>query len=373
MNTRLRPIFIALFIILLASGLSAQSFTASVRGTVADPSGAAVAAAKITITDADRGTIHPTVADEAGRYVVSALPPSTYIITVESPGFKKFVSGRITLVVQQQATVDAQLQVGDIATSVEVEGAAALVNTTQSNLGQVIENKYIISLPNLGRNAMGLTYLTPGVVGSGGRSAGADNNTNFVANGSRNSTSDVLIDGVTVVTVEQNSGITDLKFSPSIDAVQEFKMQTNFFSGRVWPDRRRCGQHGHQVWNQRLPRHRILLPAPFRPERQQLVFQPRWPYEAVLSSRSVGRRCRRSCHQEQDLLLRYLRVHQRRRAPTLRPKASRRLLQRDGDFSKTFNTSGQLMTIFNPIRHVHKRGRKYRTSSVSRATRSPSR
>ena len=88
---------------------------------------------------------------------------------------------------------------------------------------------------------MSLTYMTPGVVGSGGR-ANSDNNTNFVANGSRNSTSDVLIDGVTVTTVEQNSGITDLKFSPSVDAVQEFKMQTNFFSAEY-------GQTGGAVVN----------------------------------------------------------------------------------------------------------------------------
>ena len=87
---------------------------------------------------------------------------------------------------------------------------------------------------------MSMAYLTPGVVGSGGRRG--DNNTNFVANGSRNSTSDVLVDGVTVTTVEQNSGITDLKFSPSVDAVQEFKMQTNFFSAEY-------GQTGGAVVN----------------------------------------------------------------------------------------------------------------------------
>jgi hypothetical protein len=114
------------------------------------------------------------------------------------------------------------------------------VNTTIANLGQVIENKYILSLPNLARNSMSMAYLTPGVVGSGGRRG--DSNTNFVANGSRNSTSDVLVDGVTVTTVEQNSGITDLKFSPSIDVVQEFKMQTNFFSAEY-------GQTGGAVVN----------------------------------------------------------------------------------------------------------------------------
>jgi hypothetical protein len=87
---------------------------------------------------------------------------------------------------------------------------------------------------------MAFTYLTPGVVGSGGRPG--DSNTNFVANGSRNSTSDVLLDGVTVVTVEQNSGVTDLKYSPAVDAVQEFKVQTNFFSAEF-------GQTGGAVVN----------------------------------------------------------------------------------------------------------------------------
>ena len=168
------------------------------------------------------------------------MPPGNYVLTVESPGFKKFASGVFSVAVQEQRSISAQLEVGDVTTTVEVEGAAALVNTTISNLGQVIDNKYILQLPNLARNSMSLAYLTPGVVGSGGRRG--DSNTNFSANGSRNSTSDVLIDGATVATVEQNSGITDLKFSPSIDVVQEFKMQTNFFSAEY-------GQTGGAVVN----------------------------------------------------------------------------------------------------------------------------
>jgi hypothetical protein len=86
-----------------------------------------------------------------------------------------------------------------------VTGSATLLNTTIANLGQVVENKYIISLPNIARNAMTLTYMTPGVVGSGGR-ANSDSNTNFVANGSRNSTSDVLLDGVTVTAGAYEAG-----------------------------------------------------------------------------------------------------------------------------------------------------------------------
>ncbi len=179
------------------------------------------------------------------------------------------------LQVQQQATMDIQMQVGDITTSVEMSSSAPLLNTTISNLGQVIENKYILSLPNIGRERDEPDLPDARASSARPARANSDNNTNFVANGSRNSTSDVLVDGVTVSTVEQNSGITDLKFTPSVDAVQEFKMQTNFFCGGVRADGRRGGEHGDQVGHQRLPRHRLLLPAPRRPEREQLVHQPR--------------------------------------------------------------------------------------------------
>ena len=217
-----------------------QSYTAAVRGQVTDTSGAAIPSAKVVITESERNVQHATTTDESGRYVVTALPPGSYNLMVEAQGFKKYAQAAFPLAVQQQATIDVQLQIGDIATTVEVEGVAPLLNTTISNLGQVIENRYIISLPNIGRDSMALVYMTPGVVPSAGRAG--DTNTNFVANGTRNSTSDVLLDGVTVVTTEQNTGITDLKYKPSVDAVQEFKMQTNFFSAEY-------GQTGGAVVN----------------------------------------------------------------------------------------------------------------------------
>jgi hypothetical protein len=223
-----------------ATGLLAQSFTAAIRGTVTDSSGGAIPAAKVIATEADRNVSHTAVTDEAGRYSITALRPTAYTLTVEATGFKKHSQGRFELAVQQQATLDVRLEVGDVSTTVQVEGEAPLLNTTISTLGQVIDNKYILSLPNIARNSMSLVYLTPGVVGSAGRRG--DNNTNFVANGARNSTSDVMLDGVTVTTVEQNSGITDLKYQPSVDAVQEFKMQTNFFAAEY-------GQTGGAVVN----------------------------------------------------------------------------------------------------------------------------
>ena len=324
----------------------AQSFTASVRGTVTDDSSASIGAAKVIITDADRGTNFTTTSDENGRYVLTALPPGNYTLSVEASGFKRFASGRFTLNVQQQSTVDAKLQVGDVSTTVEVQGAADLVNTTMANLGQVIENRYILQLPNLARNSISLAYLTPGVVGAGGRRG--DNNTNFVANGSRNSTSDVLVDGVTVTTVEQNSGITDLKFSPSVDAVQEFKMQTNFFSAEY-------GQTGGAVVNMITKSgtndfhgtgYYFLRDAKLnandwfanRAGRAIPAFH-RDQFGGVIGGPVIKNKTFFFGGYE----------YTRQENPTNSTITLPTELQRRGDFSQTFNSSGQLMTIYNPF------------------------
>ena len=206
---------------------SQSSFTAAVRGLVTDGSGAAVPGAKVTVTETERNVPHTVLSDDAGRYTLTALPPGTYSLRVEAQGFKRYTQTDIPLAVQQQATFDVAMQVGELTTTVEVQSQSPLLNTTISTLGQVIENRYMLALPNIGRNPLSLLNLTPGVTGA----AGALNptNTNFVANGTRNSTSDVLVDGALVNVTEQNSGVTDLKWTPSVDAVQEFKMQTNFF------------------------------------------------------------------------------------------------------------------------------------------------
>jgi len=172
---------------------SQSSYTAAVRGVITDNSGAAVPRAKVIFTEADRNFPHTAVADDAGRYALTALPPGKYALTVEATGFKKYAETNIPLTVQQQATFDVALQVGELSTTVEVQGQAPLLNTTISTLGQVIENRYMLALPNIGRNSMSVLNLTAGVVGANGSIN--PTNTNFVANGARNSTSDVLVDG----------------------------------------------------------------------------------------------------------------------------------------------------------------------------------
>ena len=192
-------------------------------------------------------------------------------------------------------------------------------------------------------NPMAFTYLTPGVVGSGGRPG--DSNTNFVANGSRNSTSDVLLDGVTVVTVEQNSGVTDLKYSPAVDAVQEFKVQTNFFSAEF-------GQTGGAVVNMvtKSGTNRFDGTAYYflrhSPQCQRLVLEPGGrTLPTIAAIRSAGCWAARwSGTRPSSSRCRNAQAKSRSRppAPFRRCCSGREISRRRG-------TLGQVMTIYNPF------------------------
>jgi len=207
----------------LLSALGWSQYTGSIRGTITDSSKSAVPNAKITATDADRNVEFSTMSDSAGRYIFPTLPAARYSLVVQAPGFQRATEAEIRLEVQQQATVDVELKVGAVSTAVEVQGTAALLNTTSATLGQVVENQMIMSLPQNTRDPLGLIQLAPGIVTIG-------SNTNFVSNGVRNNASEVLMDGGPLTGIEQNGGVTDVKYKPTVDVVDEFKVQTNFFS-----------------------------------------------------------------------------------------------------------------------------------------------
>ncbi len=207
----------------------AQTYTASVRGTVTDSSHAMVPSASIVATEVDRNVQHTTKTDGEGRYILTSLLPGRYTLVVEAIGFQKTEVPAFSLEVQQQATVNVELKVGQTTTAIEVSASAPLLNTTAATLGQVIENKFIQTAPLADRNPLALVMLTPGLVPTESE-AGGTASTNFVANGTRNSTAEVVLDGAAISGIEQNSSITELKYTPSVDVVEEFKVQTNYFS-----------------------------------------------------------------------------------------------------------------------------------------------
>mgnify|MGYP005842162279 CR=1 FL=1 len=347
---------IALLLVAFPGFLLAQGgYTAAIRGVVTDASSAAVPGARITVSDVGRGTEFVTESDQQGRYTVVNLPPSQYTLTVEAAGFQTYQRSAFDLQVQQQATIDVPMQVGEVTTVVEVEASQPLLNTTIANLGQVIENKYILQLPLISRSPMALSYLTPGVVRSGGR-MGGENNTNFVANGSRNSSSDVLLDGVSVVNVEQNSGITQLKYSPSVDAVQEFKVQTNFFAaeygqtgGAIINMVTKSGTndyHGTGFWFHRADEYNANNFWSNRAGREKPDFR-RHQFGGV-----VGGPVKKD---KAFFFANFERTDET--SPTTGQLTVPTPLQREGNFSDYFTSSGQLIKIFNPFdTYVNEKG-----------------
>src|SRR5436305_342311 len=322
-----------------------SSYTASVRGVVTDRTGAAVVGAKVNVNETERNVPHAVVTDDAGRYAVTALPPGTYTLSVESPGFRKYSESKIPLAVQQQATLNVTLDVGELATSVEVTSQAPLLNTTISNLGQVIDNRYMLALPNIGRNPLTLLNLTPGVVGAAGTTS--PSNTNFVANGTRNSTSDVLVDGAIVNTTEQNSGATDLKWTPSVDAVQEFKMQTSFFSAEY-------AQSGGAIINMVTKSgtnnfhgdgYYFLRDSTFNANSWSAnrAGSPVPYYHRDQLGAVIGGPIRKN---KTFFFATYEYTHSK--SPSSQTATFPTLDQRNGDFSKTYFSDGRLITIYNP-------------------------
>jgi len=208
----------------------AQVTSGSLTGLVTDPTGAVVPGAKVVLTDTNKGYTYPTTTDAVGRYVITNLLPSTYKITVEASGFKTYIQDGIRMDVGTRSFVDVSLQLGATAQSVEVVSTAPLMSTQDSVTGQEVERALINDLPLVGRAVFDLAFMAPGIIQAPGATFGPSNNgNNFSSNGGRNAITEVLIDGVAATSYEPNTAINTLLYTPSVDAVQEFKiMQNNY-------------------------------------------------------------------------------------------------------------------------------------------------
>jgi Carboxypeptidase regulatory-like domain/TonB dependent receptor-like, beta-barrel len=229
-NFSSRLLLILLACLSLTAGLWAQKDTGTIAGTVTDPSGAVLAGAKVLVTDVDRGGAFTTTTNQSGEYVASPLKIGRYTVTVEHSGFKRAVSQPVTLDVQQRAVVNVKLQLGQATESVEVTGSAPLLETQTSELGQVVNARQVSNLPLNGRNFAQLALLTAGTTPSepGARD---EQSFGFSAGGARSLQNNFLLDGI-----DNNSNLPDLLnesnyvIQPPVDALQEFKVQTNAYS-----------------------------------------------------------------------------------------------------------------------------------------------
>ena len=153
---------------LSCSRLIAQTATGSIAGTVLEKSGNVVANASVTLTNTDTNQVRTASTNERGYYSLPLLPPASYRLSIETPGFSRFVQSDIHLNVGDALTVNPTLQVGQVSQEVTVTGQPSSLETETSSLGQVLSNKTILYLPVNGRNSYSFAALVPGVLASAG-------------------------------------------------------------------------------------------------------------------------------------------------------------------------------------------------------------
>jgi hypothetical protein len=228
-----RPLFALLFVLLCCVPLVAlaQQETATITGEVKDASGAVVPKASIIITNTETGVSLKSETNDSGVYTVPSLKPGLYSVTVEKAGFKKFVRSGITLQVNQFARIDVSLEVGDLTNTVEITQAATLLETENSSRGSVIDQKKIVELPLNGRDYNQLALLSPGVLPGTPRLASVNFKGVLNVNGNRTFNNVFLLDGVDNISYSNSFRGENVQLvQPSIEALQEFKIQTNAYS-----------------------------------------------------------------------------------------------------------------------------------------------
>jgi hypothetical protein len=211
--------------------------SASVKGSVTDASGAAVPSANVKTRNIETGAIRSSVADDAGTYLVLALPVGEYEIRVAKPGFRDAVHSGIHLVVGQEATVDVRLQVGTVKAEVSVTGDAPMVSTSTQDISGLVGEQAIKDLPLNGRSYDLLLPLNPGIVNFTSQKTGgtgisnSSTANNFAVSGNRPQQNLFLLNGVEYTGAAENNmqpgGPSGMLLG--VDAVREFNVQRDSY------------------------------------------------------------------------------------------------------------------------------------------------
>ncbi len=237
----LRRALLPVLCLVFPLAMSGQFESAEVLGTVHDPSGSPIAKADITLLNQDTGIEAKTTTDDNGNYDFFNVRVGRYTIAAEHPGFSKFTTTDVRVDVDARQRVDIALQVGAVTTSVEVTGAAAVMETDSSEHGQVVNTQQVVELPLNGRNYADLALLSTNTVKSpmavSFSPSGTPREGAFNVNGMRSTYNNFLLDGVDNNAYgTSNQGYSSQVVQPSPDAIGEFKVITTNYSaeyGRV--------------------------------------------------------------------------------------------------------------------------------------------
>ncbi len=233
---------LAAILMLFAVPVFAQRFNASIRGTVTDPSGAAIPGATVTLTNEETGVARSVTTNNAGNYSFADLPVGSYKAQVELPGFKTAVRSKIVLNVADVRDVDVRLEPGAVTETVTVEANPMAVKTVGAEIAGLVTGEQVRELPLNGRNFLQLTLLQPGVTANQDLNTvnkGLLGGSDVSVSGGSTTSNLWLVDGAD--NVDHGSNRTILIY-PSVDTIEEFKIQRNNYGAEF-------GQAGGAIVN----------------------------------------------------------------------------------------------------------------------------
>ncbi len=214
-----------------------QTSSSTLTGTITDPSGAVVPGALVTLTGTENGVTRTFPTTDSGSYSFRLLPPSTYTLKVDAPGFRSFQQQGIVLAAGQTATQAVSLSIGAGNQEISVTSEAPLLNLDNANLSADISSKQVVELPLNLRNVYGLATLNSSVQNSaeqqrlngGGTQGTADQDISFLNfGGGFFGTTAFLLDGIWDTASDWGAVV----YVPSVDSVDQFKIQTNSFTAQ---------------------------------------------------------------------------------------------------------------------------------------------
>jgi hypothetical protein len=212
-------------ILFLQSTAFAQTATATLVGRAQDPSGASLAGVTITLTQVATGQTRTVKSDSNGNYIFLLLPVGEYVVTAERSGFQKLVQRGIALQVDQRANLDLTLRVGQAVETVDIRAGVSPLQSETAAVGTVIDRNKVVQLPLNGREFQQLALLVPGTVPPA-QGSSLSFRGGFNVSGARESANYFLLDGID----NNNSSANQYTFRPSIDMIEEFKVQTSAYS-----------------------------------------------------------------------------------------------------------------------------------------------
>src|SRR6266478_5660872 len=342
--------------LLAAGAVYAQDTRAKVQGVVKDSTQAIIVGAQIVLSNDNTGVQTVAQTSIAGQYLFDFVQPGTYTLTVETPGFRRFVQKNILVQSRGDVTVDAVLEIGSIGESITIDAAPVSVQFTTSSMTRTIDMTMANNLPILNRNPYLLVAANPAVVTRSTTEQSPFHHwaaSQFDVGGNTIDKNDIILDGAPAMTTQKNS------YTPPMDAVQEVNVQQNSVdaefghsAGGVLTMQMKSGTnqlHGTTYYLGRNPA--LNAAANSINHAPNLTRQQVW---GVTFGNAI---------KKNKLFTFFAYEGWRQTQPLAYNSTLPTDLERTGDFSKTLNSAGALRTIFDPYTTV--------TDAAGNVTRTP--